>query len=240
MARDFRADGKQPVPEREEVQDEMPSQKNLTWSQETLQRSPQPSEPDGSSVSGCLKQWSEGNPDALNRLMPLIYHELRRLAHAYLRRERHDHTLETSALIHEAYMRLIGQREICCLNTHQFLAIAARTMRCILVDHARSRDYQKRGGGMVRVSLEDMQPLSVEPPPWLIDLDEALEKLAEVSPQQAQVVELRYFGGLGSEDIAAILGISIPTVTRRWRVARAWLYRFMTGSDAPPGQEALG
>lgn len=217
----------------------MSSQKDLTSSRESLQ-SRQPSEPDGIAVSGFLKQWSGGDPEALNRLMPLIYHELRRLAHAYLRRERHDHTLETSALIHEAYMRLLGQSKIRCLNTHQFLAIAARTMRCILVDHARAREYQKRGGGAVRVSLEDMQPLSVEPAHWLIDLDEALEKLTEVSPQQAQVVELRYFGGLGSEEIAAVLGISVPTVTRRWRVARAWLYRFMRGCDALPGQEVLG
>lgn len=212
--------------------------KGLTRSRHAL-RSRQPSA-DGTAVSGVLEQWSRGDSEALNRLMPLIYQELRRLAHAYLRRERDDHTLETSALIHEAYLRLLGQSEIRCLHTHQFLAIAARTMRCILVDHARARGYQKRGGGAVRVSLEDVHPMSVEPTPWLIDLDEALEKLTEVSPQQAQVVELRYFGGLDSEEIAAVLGISIPTVTRRWRVARAWLYRFMRDSEAAPGREAPG
>lgn len=174
-----------------------------------------------------LAQWSRGDEAALGRLMPLVYGELKRLASSFLRRERADHTLETSALIHEAYLRLLGQDHIQCQYRGQFYAIAARTMRRILVEHARSRRNLKHGGGARQFSLDEVLTLTVALDPLLVELDDALEELAAVSPPQAQVVELRYFGGLKSAEISEALGISVPTVTRRWRAARAWLYRYL-------------
>ncbi len=186
-------------------------------------------------TAALLAAWRDGDPRALGQLVPLVYDELRRLAHGYLRRERPDHTLETSALIHEAYLRLAGQR-LECGDRGYFFAIAARTMRRILVEHARGRGYQKRGGGARRVALDQALTVAAAADPDLAALDQALARLQEVSPAQAQVVELRFFGGLSWEEIAQALGISVATATRRWRVARSWLYRCLTsGEEAADG-----
>ena len=183
-------------------------------------------------LTHLLESWSGGDEEALTELLPLVYDELRELASSYMRRERRDHTLETGALIHEAYMRLAGQR-IDCRDRTYFFAISARVMRQILVEHARRRGYRKRGSGRPGISLDEALVLCAVPDSDMVDLDEALDSLAEVSPEQARVVELRFFGGLKAQEIAEILGISPPTVTRRWRVARAWLYRYLTATEAP-------
>jgi RNA polymerase sigma factor (TIGR02999 family) len=174
-----------------------------------------------------LSRWSTGDKEALNRLMPLVYGELRRLASSFLRQERVNHTLETSALVHEAFLRLFGQDSIQCEHRRQFFTIAARTMRRILVEHARHRKTLKCGGDACRLSLDQAPAAGVALNPALVDLDEALTALADVSVEQAQVVELRYFGGLRAEEISDVIGLSIPTVTRRWRAARAWLFRYL-------------
>lgn len=182
----------------------------------------------GSEASRLLERWSGGEVDALPRVMPLVYAELRRLAHGHLRRERSDHTLETSALVHEVYLRLVQQRTVECRSRGQFFAIAATTMRRVLVDHARTRGYRKRGGGAAAVPLEEARLPSIPPQVDLLELDQALEGLAKESPEQVRVVELRVFAGLSAEEIGEALGISVPTVTRRWRAARAWLFRFLS------------
>lgn len=185
---------------------------------------------ESSDTAALLQAWGDGDSRALGELMPLVYDELRRLAHGYLRNERPDHTLETSALIHEAYLRLSRQR-VDCGERGRFFAIAARTMRRILVEHARSRGVQKRGGGRRPVTLDEALPMAAASGPDLEALDEALERLQEVSPPQVQVVELRFFGGLAWEEIAGVLDISVATATRRWRVARSWLYRYLTTGE---------
>lgn len=178
-------------------------------------------------TSRLLAQWGKGDETALGRLIPAVYGELRQLASGFLRREHPGHTLETSALIHEAFLRLLGQDPVRCQDRKHFYAIAARTMRRILVEHARGRKNLKRGGGARRLSLDQVPPFAVSLDPVLEQLDDALDELAVVSPQQAQVVELRYFGGLRAEEISEMLDLSVPTVTRRWRAARAWLYRYL-------------
>lgn len=183
-------------------------------------------------TSQLLARWSAGDQQALGLLVPQVYGQLRRLARAQLRRERPDHTLETSALIHEAFLRLAGQPLSHCRHRPQFFAIAARVMRRILVEHARRVGAEKRGGDVLHVPFDDHAPGSFALDPRLLDLEEALDALAVVAPDQAQVVELRYFGGLRGEEIAETLGISVPTVTRRWRLARAWMYRFLSAGDA--------
>jgi len=180
-------------------------------------------------VTRLLGEWSRGNDGALIELMPLVYRDLRRIAGRHLRRERSDHTLQTTALIHEAYLRLAGQRRASWESRIQFFAVAARLMRRILVDHARRRGYAKRGGDAQRVSLEEVPGLPVRRLPELVALDDALNRLGGVHPELIQVVELRYFAGLSNRETAAALGISVPTVTRRWRAARAWLYRELRG-----------
>ncbi|MCB1034031.1 MAG: sigma-70 family RNA polymerase sigma factor [Acidobacteria bacterium] len=159
--------------------------------------------------------------------MELAYDELRRIALGYLRRERPDHTLEASGLVHEAYLRLLDQHPEAWKNRLHFFAMAATLMRRILVDHARRAGFAKRGGGAVRLPLEEAGISSPRRPPELLDLDEALAALAELDEEQARIVELRYFGGLTAEEIGVVLSLSSPTVTRRWRIARSWLYRYL-------------
>ena len=185
-----------------------------------------------SEITQLLEQWGNGDQEAVVKLLPLVYDELRALAAVQLRHERPDHTLETAALVHEAYLRLVGQDRTRWHNRLHFFRIAAQAMRRILVDHARGKLYAKRGGGCRDLSLDEALSFSVDKAPELVALDEALEKLASLAPRQAQIVELRYFTGLTSEEIARALDISIPTVTREWRTARAWLYRSLSEGDA--------
>ncbi|MEO8435366.1 MAG: sigma-70 family RNA polymerase sigma factor [Pyrinomonadaceae bacterium] len=174
-------------------------------------------------VTQLLVAWSNGDKAALDRLMPLVYTELRRLAHHYMSRERPGHTLQTTALVNEAYLRLVDQDQMRWENRAHFFGIAARLMREILVDHARSRQAVKRGGGQYMLSLSKVDRLASRPDVNLIALDEALRRLEAIDPQKGRIVELRYFGGLRIEETAEVLGISPATVKRDWSMARAWL-----------------
>jgi len=176
-------------------------------------------------VTQMLVAWSGGDERALDKLIPVVYDELRRQAARYLRRERAGHTLQTTALIHEAYLRLVDQKSVKWQNRAQFFGIAAQLMRRILVDHARAKHRAKRGGTNVRVSLSDATSVTGAPNLDLVELDEALKRLAELDRQQSKIVELRFFSGLNVEETAAALGISPATVKRDWRVAKAWLHR---------------
>jgi len=182
------------------------------------------------SITQMLQEWSEGNAQALDELMPLVYEELHRQAARYLRRERRDHTLQTTALIHEAYLKLIDQRDVRWESRTHFFAIAAQAMRRILVDYARAKQRSKRGGDDATISLEEETILiSTEGKGIdLIALDEALTRFAEIDPQQARVVELRYFGDLSLEETAEALHISRATVAREWNTAKVWLHRELT------------
>ncbi len=179
-------------------------------------------------VTQLLIDWSNGSQDAVEHLFPLVYEELRRLAHRYMRRERPGHTLQTTAVVHEAYLRLIDQNHVQWQNRAHFFAIAAQMMRRILITHAQSHAYAKRGGGALKVSLDEAAVLSPARAGELIALDEALKSLAVIDVRRSQVVELRFFGGLSNEEIAEVLKISPNTVTRDWNVAKAWLYREMS------------
>lgn len=178
-------------------------------------------------VTQLLDDWSHGDQAALDRLMPLVNDELKRLAHRHLARERPGHTLQTTALVNEAYLRLIDQRQVHWQNRSHFFAIAGQLMRRILIDYARKRGYAKRGGGAQHVALDDVAVLSPERAAELIVLDEALEKLAALDPQQCRVVESRFFAGLTIEETAQALGLSVDKVKREWSTAKAWLYREM-------------
>src|SRR3954451_8041305 len=180
--------------------------------------------PEPGEVTRLLQSWSGGNKGALGELVPFVYRELRGLAAAYIRRERRDHTLQPTALVHEAYMRLVDQSEVHSASRAQFFAIAANLMRQILINHARSHRAAKRGGGN-KVALEEDAAVAWQPGVDLIALDAALDKLAQVDPRQSRIVELRFFGGLTEDEIAEVLGISAITVARDWRIARAELYR---------------
>lgn len=181
-----------------------------------------------SQVTQMLQRWGAGDARALDDLFPVVYEELRRLAKHYLRSERKNHTLETGALVHEAYVRLVGQEQVEWRSRGQFYGIAARTMRRILVDHARTRGYQKRGGDQTLDPLEAALQVGQDPPLDLVALDQALTALAELDAQKAELVELRFFGGLTNEEIAELQGTSLTSVERHWRLARAWLYRALT------------
>ena len=183
-------------------------------------------------ITQLLAEWSEGNQAALDQLYPLVYNELRRLAHGYLRRERKGHTLQTTALINEAYLRLVDQKHVHWANRSHFFGISAQIMRRILIDHARRYDYAKRGGGAQRISLDEAAIVAKQRGQALLMLDEALKSLAKIDPRRSQVVELRYFGGLNNEEIAGVLKISENTVMRDWNMARAWLYQELSGSVA--------
>ncbi|HTK29356.1 MAG TPA: sigma-70 family RNA polymerase sigma factor [Vicinamibacterales bacterium] len=176
-------------------------------------------------VTRLLVNWSQGDLRAREALLPLVYGELRRLAASYLRREREDHTLQPTALVHEAYLRLVEERRVNWQGRSHFFGVAATLMRRILVDHARARLSGKRGGGMPRVPLTDTVMMSRERPDELLALDQGLTRLALVDPQQGRIVELRAFAGLSVEETSQALGISPATVKRDWAVARAWLSR---------------
>jgi RNA polymerase sigma-70 factor (ECF subfamily) len=178
-------------------------------------------------VSHLLRQWGGGDLEARDELVPLVYRELRKRAVAYLRRERPNHTLQPTALVNEAYLRLMGQRRVTWVNRAQFFGIAAQIMRRILVDHARDRHAAKRLDG-IRVPLTDDIVAVPAPDCELLMLDEALRALARIDERQARIVELKYFGGLSEEEVGAVLSLSRATIAREWRSARAWMYRRMT------------
>jgi len=176
--------------------------------------------------------WGHGDKSAFDRLIPLVHTELHRLARRYMAGERAGHTLQTSALVNEAYLRLIDITQVHWQNRAHFFAMAARTMRRILVDSARARGNQRRGGDVVKVALDDALVVGTDRRDDLVALDEALERLGAVYPRQAQVVELRYFGGLTFEETAAALDISTDTVKRDWRFAKLWLLRELSGGPS--------
>ena len=179
---------------------------------------------DPGQVTHLLHAMRAGDPGAAETLLPLIYQELHRLAKAYMRRERREHTLQPTALIHEAYLRL-AHEEIDWTSRQHFIGVAAHVMRRVLVDYARAHNAERRGGGLKRVELDDSLAIDVERIDELLAIDEALGRLAQVNPRQARVVELRYFGGLSVEEIAPILGIAPRSVKRDWSLARLWLHR---------------
>jgi RNA polymerase sigma factor (TIGR02999 family) len=179
---------------------------------------------DAHDITRLLKAWSGGDQAALEDLMPVVYTEIRKLARSYLRRERPDHTLQATALVHEAYMRLVDQREVAWQNRAHFFGIAAQIMRRILVDHARMQKAEKRGSGEIPIVLDE----KLDVPDQQLDfvaLDDALKALGELDPRQARLVELRYFGGLNIEETAEVMNISPATVKREWAGARTWLRR---------------
>src|SRR5436305_14709186 len=176
-------------------------------------------------MTELLIEWSNGDQSALEKLMPLVHEELRRLAHRYMRRERRGHTLQTTALVNEVYVRLIDQKSMSFESRAHFFGIAARAMRQILVEYARARGAVKRGGAMERVALEEAALVSDKPSAELIALDEALSELVEFDERLSRVVELRFFGGLSVEETAEVMRVHPNTVVRDWSVAKAWLHR---------------
>ena len=182
-------------------------------------------------VTRLLQDWSDGSREALDKLLPLVYAELRRLAHSYLKHERPGHTLQTTALVHEAYLKLIDQRSVNWQNRAQFFALSAQAMRRILIDSARRHTSVKRGSGGTRISLDEAANVSGETAnESLLALDMALQELEKLDAEQSRIVELRYFGGLTIEETAEVLKSSPATVKREWTMARAWLYQAMSGS----------
>lgn len=191
---------------------------------------------DGGAATQLLLDWSAGDRSALDAMLPLVYEELRRLAASYLSRERPDHTLQPTALVHEAYLRLINQRRVDWRNRAQFVGLTAGIMRRILVNHARDRGAAKRAGNRERVSLSLVNAAAGAADVDLIALEDALERLALLDERKARVVELRFFGGLTVEEIAAVLEVSRATIEREWSFARAWLYDAIqdTAANASP------
>ena len=181
--------------------------------------------PSQKQITELLVAWGKGDQAALEKLTPLVYNELHRLASRYMGRERRDHTLQTSALVNEAYLRLIDWKSVQWQNRAHFFAVSAQFMRRILVDFARARDYAKRGGGARKVSLDEAALLPAERGADLVALDEALNELERLDARQSRVVELRFFGGLSHEEVAEVLNVSVGTVRRDWSLARAWLHR---------------
>lgn len=176
-------------------------------------------------ITQMLIELTDGNAEVVERILPHIYDELRRLAGSYLRRERSDHTLQPTALVHEAYIKLIDQKKVKWQNRAHFFGIAAQVMRRILMDHARKHNADKRGGDYEKLPIEEeILVVSHEKSAELIALDDALQALAELDEQKAKIVELRYFGGLSIEETAEVMGVSVPTINRQWRMAKAWLY----------------
>jgi len=183
-------------------------------------------------VTQLLMDWGNGNRTAAEKLMPLVYEELHRLAHQYMSRERPGHTLQTSALVHEAYLRLIDQKQVHWQNRAHFFGIAAQLMRRILVDYARGRSYQKRGGDARQVELDEAMIVSQERAADVIALDDALKSLAGFDARKSQIVELRFFGGLSIEETAQVLAVSPGTVMRDWTLAKAWLRKAVTSENS--------
>jgi len=182
-------------------------------------------------ATGLLRAWQAGDEQALGRLMELVYQDLRRAAHRYMMNERSSHTLQTTALIHEAYIRLLDFRQMNFQDRVHFFAICARMMRRILVDSARDRKSKKRGAGQIHVSLDSAPDLSAELEPDFLAIDEALDRLAALDERKAKVVELRFFGGLTEDEIAAALDISVDTVIRDWKFAKVWLRKELDGGN---------
>jgi RNA polymerase sigma factor (TIGR02999 family) len=188
---------------------------------------------DAEVVNELLHDWSKGDPEALEELLPLIYDDLRRLAHHFLYGERPGHTLQTTALAHEAYLKLIDQKSVNWQNRAHFFAIAAQAMRRILIDSARRRSAHKRGGDGEMVSLAQAEFISTEPNTDLLALDEALTRLAAIDKDQSEIIELRYFGGLTIEETAEVMMSSPATVKRDWQMARAWLHQELADPNSP-------
>ena len=184
----------------------------------------------GEDVTGLLLSWRQGDAQALDRLIPLVYDELRRVARRHLQREQPGHVLQATALVHEVYLRLVDVDRLTLKNRAHFFAVAAKLMRQILVDHARRQYADKRGGGVTMVSLEGVSPAVQPPSVDVLALDQALEALSEIDARQAGVVELRYFAGLSIDEVAEALGFSTATVEREWALAKAWLHRRLTPS----------
>jgi RNA polymerase sigma factor (TIGR02999 family) len=183
-------------------------------------------------VSELLQQWIQGDQDALGEVAPVIYQELRRLAHRHLQSERANHTLQSTALVNEAFMQLIGSHPSQLQNRAHFVAIASRLMRQILVQYARSRQASKRDGGL-RIALEEIAELPVASDDELVALDDALEELTRIDERQGKIIQMKFFGGLTAPEIAQVLGISLATVERDWATARIWLRREMSRAGAP-------
>jgi RNA polymerase sigma-70 factor, ECF subfamily len=184
-------------------------------------------------VTQLLIDWSSGNQAALDRLIPMVDRELHRLAHHYMRRENAGHTLQTTALVNEVYLKLIDQKNVHWKNRAHFFALSAQLMRRILVDHARNRQYAKRGGGAQRITFDEALVVSSERGADLVALDDALSKLTSIDPRKGKVVELRFFGGLNVEETAEALQISAVTVMREWSMAKAWLYNSLSNDPTP-------
>jgi RNA polymerase sigma factor (TIGR02999 family) len=191
--------------------------------------------PSSPRVSQLLSDWRNGDQQALGKLMPLVYDELRRIASGYMKRERAGHTLQTTAIVNEAYLRLVDQKTVQWQDRTHFFAVAASVMRHLLVDHARARGRVRRGAGAQRVSLDEAAIVSEQKGEDMLALDGALTKLAEIDPRKVKIVELRYFSGLSAKDTAHALGISEITVKREWLKAKAWLYRELTSRTSNEG-----
>jgi RNA polymerase sigma factor (TIGR02999 family) len=183
-------------------------------------------------VTQILHEWSNGDANAPARLMPFVYDELRRQARNYLAKERGSHTLQPTALVHEAYLRLVDQTRVNWQNRAHFYGVASSMMRRVLVDHARAHTRDKRGGAAVRLSIEDVQVPLEQRAADLVALDEALEELEKFDERKCRIVEMRFFGGLSDEEIAEVLGVSTRTVLRDWKTARLWLYRELSATSA--------
>ena len=183
-------------------------------------------------VTQILHDWSGGDAEAPERLMPFVYDELRRLARGFLARERDSHTLQPTALVHEAYIRLVDQTRVDWQNRAHFYGIAASMMRRVLIDHARAHATEKRGGGVVRLSIDDVQLPIAQRAQSLVALDEALERLKQMDERKCSVVEMRFFAGMSDEEIAEVLGVTTRTVLRDWKTARLWLYRELSVDQA--------
>jgi RNA polymerase sigma factor (TIGR02999 family) len=186
-------------------------------------------------VTQLLAAWGSGDQAALNQLMPLVYDELHQIAHRYLRRERADHTLQTTALVNEAYLKLVGEQNKDWQNRVHFFAVAANMMRHLLVDYARTRNRARRGGGAQQVPLDDALIVSHERATELLKLDDALQSLEKFDARKSRIAELRYFGGLSVEETAEVLRVSTTTILREWRLTKAWLHHEMSrgGNDEP-------
>lgn len=187
--------------------------------------------PSPGQVTRLLNEWSDGDSTALDELMPILYDELRGLAAHYLRRERADHTLQPTALVHEAYFRLVAQNDVHWQSRAHFFGVAAQMMRRVLIDHAKSHRRAKRGGGLIKVELDQAAGLSEEQAVEVIALDDALDALARIDLRKSKIVELRYFGGLSVEETAEVLSVSPNTVMRDWAMAKAWLYNEIKGEE---------
>jgi len=187
--------------------------------------------PSGHEVTQLLKAWTAGDQQALEKLTPLVYEQLHRVAQRYMAGQRPGHTLQTTALVNEVYLRLVDCGQVNWQDRAHFLAVSAQLMRRILIDFARSRGYQKRGGNVPHLSLEEAPSVCNEPPANIVALDDALKALADVDDRKSRVVELKFFGGLSIEETAEVLKVSPETVVRDWRLARAWLMRELSGED---------